>query len=94
MEKRVSPTTEILDVHNFILDQEGLEDTKVRSIDRLHIDNIKILMRRNPQAFHLPFAVMVNPKMCPSVKEWDVPSKERRVEVHNSRWQPLGQSKG
>jgi hypothetical protein len=76
MEKRVSPTIEILDMHNFILDQEGPEDTKVRSIDRLHIDNIKILMRRNPQAFHLPFAVMVDPKMCPSVKEWDRQKKD------------------
>lgn len=71
--KKVHPTTFSLDIGNLILDEpfRHLDSILVRPIDRLHVENIKTLLKARANCFSTPFVLVVDPKDCPSVKEWD-----------------------
>lgn len=71
--KRVQKTTVILKTTNLVLvdDIEDENSTLVRAVDRLHVENIKTLLKNNPTNFTTPFVLVVVPEDCPTVADWD-----------------------
>lgn len=72
LERRVQRTSVLLHVNNLILEDEGENSTLVRPVDRLHVENIKMLLMKNPSNFTAPFVVVVDPQDCPGVEDWDI----------------------
>lgn len=74
---KVQKTTVLLDIENIYFpetDPEKFRDrvTMVRSIDELHVENIKVLLRKNPRALTTPYALLVDPEMVPDIDSWDI----------------------
>lgn len=71
--KRVQKTTVLLKTINLILvdNMDEKKSTLVRVVDRVHIENIKSLMKGNPTNFTTSFVFVVEPENCLTIAEWD-----------------------
>lgn len=69
--KKVQKTSILLHVDNLNLENDG-DSTLIRPVDRLHVENIKTLLMQKPSNFSAPFVLLVDPKDCPSVSDWDL----------------------
>jgi hypothetical protein len=86
MAYRMQYTTVQLDITKCIFDELYL----VQKIYDLHVQNIKTLLKANPENFAAPFLLEVDPRECPTKADWDENS-----DVHRTwRYRILGGNHG
>ena len=63
----------IISIHRLPMDAKtGRTKLEIREPHKLHVQNLKKKMKINPHAIVVPFIVMVDPKECASVQDFDV----------------------